>query len=167
MASPLKATPSATRKVDTGVKNRAKVASGLEEVLADTYRLLFKTHTYHWNVTGPLFYSVHHLTEEQYQDLFEAADVLAERIRALGQVAPMRFGDIVRDSAISDLDGTPSAGEMIDDLRKDHEHLAKRLHQLIRTAEEHDDDVTGDLAIARSSVHEKAAWMLRAMTDGS
>ncbi|QDL91730.1 DNA starvation/stationary phase protection protein [Paroceanicella profunda] len=165
MASPLKATPTATRSMDTGVTHRAKVAAGLEEVLADTYRLLFKTHTYHWNVTGPLFYSIHHLTEEQYQDLFEAADVLAERIRALGQVTPMRFADMASNSAVKDLDKRPSAGEMIDDLRKDHEQLAKRLHKLIRLAEDNDDDVTGDLAIARSSVHEKAAWMLRAMTD--
>ena len=149
-------------KVDAGVRNSKDIASGLADVLADTYRLTFKTHGYHWNVVGPHFYSVHKLTEEQYNDMFAAADVVAERIRALGYLAPMKFKELTDKSVIKDRKGTPSAGEMIADLAGDHEQVAKRLHALADLAESQKDIVTVDLATVRAGFHEKAAWMLRA-----
>ncbi|GGA19299.1 Dps family protein [Neptunicoccus cionae] len=163
MTSPLNVVPS-EHDVNSGVRNAGAIAKGLGDVLADTYRLMFKTHAYHWNVEGPLFFSLHKLTEEQYQNLFEAADVLAERIRALGQLAPSNLSAIVEDSRIKDLDGQPSAGEMVADLAKDHETVAHRLHALTKLAGDHGDPVTEDLATARAAFHEQAVWMLKAIT---
>lgn len=163
MKSSLNVVPSADR-VNTGVREVDGIADGLADVLADTYRLIFKTHAYHWNVTGPLFYSVHKLTEEQYENMFAAADELAERIRALGRIAPMRMADITARSVVEDLTETPSTGQMIDDLAKDHERLAHRLHALVELVEGRRDPVTEDLATGRSAFHEQAAWMLRALT---
>jgi len=149
--------------IATGVRDPEAIADGLADVLADTYRLIFKTHAYHWNVTGPTFYSVHKLTEEQYENMFTAADELAERIRALGQLAPTRMDDIMARSRIEDLEVTPSAGEMIEDLASDHQNLAHRLHALVELVEARKDPVTEDLATERSAFHEEAAWMLRAI----
>jgi starvation-inducible DNA-binding protein len=162
MNTSLKITPQ-TEAVKTGVKDVEGIASGLSDVLADTYRLIFKTHAYHWNVTGAAFYSIHKLTEEQYEDMFTAADELAERIRALGQLAPMRMSDIMKRSTIEDLDETPTAQEMVEDLARDHERLAHRLHALIELVEGRRDPVTEDLATERSAFHEQAVWMLRAI----
>ncbi|MEM9013095.1 MAG: DNA starvation/stationary phase protection protein [Pseudomonadota bacterium] len=149
--------------VSTGVQNSKGIVDGLADVLADTYRLTFKTHTYHWNVAGPLFYSVHNMTEEQYENMFDAADELAERIRALGHLAPISFQDLSTKSVLKDFDTTPSAGEMVADLAADHERVAHRLHALIELAGARKDEVTVDLATERSAFHEKAAWMLRAL----
>ncbi|MEJ6391948.1 DNA starvation/stationary phase protection protein [Gymnodinialimonas sp. 2305UL16-5] len=149
--------------VTTGVRDVEGIADGLADILADTYRLIFKTHAYHWNVTGPAFYSIHKLTEEQYENMFEAADELAERIRALGQLAPMRMNDILERSKIVDLDATPSAQRMVEDLAQDHAQLAYRLHALINLVEGRQDPVTEDLATERSAFHEQAAWMLRSI----
>ena len=153
----------AVKDVKSGVKDAETVAEGLANVLADTYRLTFKTHAFHWNVEGPLFYGVHNLTEGQYEDMFEAADELAERMRALGQMAPMTMADIMENSVIKDATKTPSAGEMVAMLAEDHVRVAHRLHALIKVAGEQNDPVTEDLATARSGFHEKAAWMLRAL----
>jgi len=163
MSDALKVVPS-SETVKTGVTDVKAIAAGLCDVLADTYRLTFKTHAYHWNVTGPLFYSVHNLTEDQYEDMFAAADDLAERVRALGELAPMRMADIMERSRIEDAKDALSTGAMVDDLSRDHERLAHRLHGLIEIAGEHNDPVTEDLATARAAVHEKAVWMLRAIT---
>lgn len=146
----------------TGVRNPGPVADALARVLSDTYRLLIKTHIYHWNVVGPNFYSVHTLTEEQYEDIFAATDALAERIRALGKFAPMSMKDMLVDSPISSNSEVTDASEMVADLAADNERLALRLHALIKIAEDNRDPVTADLATARSAFHEKAAWMLRA-----
>ncbi|ATG48584.1 DNA starvation/stationary phase protection protein [Celeribacter ethanolicus] len=162
MADILETTPAAT-SVKTGVKSPKPVATGLAQVLTDTYTLLLKTHIYHWNVEGPLFYSIHTLTEEQYGALFAATDELAERIRALGQLAPMSVSDVLGGAKLKDAPKSPSAHDMVADLASDHEHLAAQMHKLIKLAEEHDDDVTADLATARAAFHEKAAWMLRAI----
>ncbi len=152
------------KEISSGVKQPETIAEGLTNVLADTYRLTFKTHAFHWNVEGPLFYSIHNLTEEQYEDMFAAADDLAERIRAVGQMAPMTMAEIVGNSVIEDTDPAPSAGEMCKLLAQDHERLAHRLRALIKVAGEQNDPVTEDLATARSAFHEKAAWMLKALT---
>ena len=111
------------------------MAQGLEDMLADTYRLLFKSHAVHWNVEGPMFFSVHNLTEAQYDDLFAAADVIAERIRALGRLAPSTLSSIVANSVVKDAEKPASAGAMCEDLAADHERVAHRLHALIELAE--------------------------------
>ncbi|MCF6445850.1 Dps family protein [Nereida sp. MMG025] len=162
MTDALKVVPS-SNTVETGVVEVKAIANGLADVLADTYRLLFKTHAYHWNVEGPLFYSIHNLTEEQYEDMFAAADELAERIRALGQLAPMSLSDIMNRSVIEDQTKPLSAGDMCHDLADDHERIAHRLHALVEMTEGRRDVVTEDLATERSAFHEQAAWMLRAI----
>lgn len=154
----------APKEISSGVRHPETIASGLSQVLADTYRLTFKTHAYHWNVEGPLFYSIHNLTEEQYEDMFAAADKLAERMRAIGQMAPMAMSDIMEQSVIEDGNTSPTAGEMCEILADDHQRVAHRLHALIKTAGEQNDPVTEDLATERSAFHEQAAWMLRALT---
>lgn len=165
MTDALKVVPSED-KVSTGVRDTATIAEGLADVLSDTYRLVFKTHAYHWNVEGPLFYSVHKLTEGQYEEMFEAADVLAERIRALGQLAPAQLAEIMRRSKIEDREGDMTAAEMLEDLASDHERIAHRLHALVDLVDGRKDPVTDDLATARSAFHEQAAWMLRALNKG-
>ncbi|AHD08500.1 MULTISPECIES: Dps family protein [Phaeobacter] len=152
--------------VATGVRDTSVIASGIADVLADTYRLVFKTHAYHWNVEGPAFYSVHKLTEEQYENMFAAADDLAERIRALGHLAPSSLADIVGRSKLEDKPGGLTAAEMVEDLAHSHERVAHRLHALAELAGDRKDIVTEDLATARSAFHEQAAWMLRAISKG-
>ncbi|WP_373356354.1 Dps family protein [Pseudoroseicyclus sp. CXY001] len=152
----------AAQSLHTGVRNEESVAAALASALADTYRLMAKTHIYHWNLEGPQFFAIHKLTEEQYEDLFAAADEMAERIRALGLKAPATIAELttgnVIDEAISDFAVT----EVVKSLAADHERLAHRLHAVIRIAEGQNDPVTADLITARSAAHEKAAWMLRA-----
>lgn len=148
--------------VQTGVRDTKTIAKALADTLSDTYRLMFKTHAYHWNVEGPMFYSVHNLTEAQYENMFEAADVIAERVRALGQLAPWSLEWLSDQSVISTPSEAPSAGDMVEELAKDHERVAHRLHALFKLAGDVD-PVTEDLAVARSAFHEKAAWMLRAL----
>ncbi len=149
--------------VSTGVRDTSAIADAMANVLADTYRLVFKTHAYHWNVEGPLFYSIHKLTEEQYENMFAAADELAERIRALGKLAPAQLAEITSRSRITDKEGPLSAAEMLEDLASNHERLAHRLHAVIELIEGRKDPVTEDLATERSAFHEQAAWMLRAL----
>ena len=161
MSTALKVVPSKSN-ASTGVTDHKNIADGLAEILADTYRLTFKTHVYHWNVEGPMFHSIHVLTESQYTEMFAAADVIAERIRALGYLTPQAFSELADESALKDRAKMPNAIAMVKDLCSDHERVAKRLHKLIETAEAGSDPVTADLATARSAFHEKAAWMLRA-----
>lgn len=170
MNSPLNIAPSnpmniapTDKVVKTGVRDVDAVAEGLADVLSESYALLLKTHSYHWNVEGPMFHAVHVLTEEQYTDLFAAIDVIAERIRALGRIAPMKPSDVVNMSNDHTTLDRPSAPWMVQDLADDHERLAHRLHALIELAEARKDPVTADLATARAAVHEKAVWMLRAL----
>jgi len=163
MSNALKVTPT-SNDVATGVRDTGAVAVALADVLADTYRLTFKSHAYHWNVEGPLFFSIHNLTEGQYEDMFAAADDIAERIRALGHLAPASLKKILSDSVVEDQDDLPDAGKMCHDLAEDHTRVAHRLHALIKLAGDHNDPVTEDLATERSAFHEKAAWMLRAIS---
>jgi len=155
-----------SKDIKTGVRAPETIARGLADVLAYTYALTYKTHAYHWNVEGPLFYSIHHLTEEHYEDMFAAADQLAERIRAIGQMAPMSLNEIQKLTVIEDSAENVSAGDMCKALAQDHERTAHRLHALVKIAGEQNDPVTEDLATVRSAFHEKAAWMLKALTAG-
>ncbi|PRY23125.1 starvation-inducible DNA-binding protein [Aliiruegeria haliotis] len=170
MNSPLNIAPSnpmniapSDKVVKTGVRDVDAVAEGLADVLSESYAVLLKTHSYHWNVEGPLFHAVHVLTEEHYTDLFAAIDVIAERIRALGRVAPMKPSDVVNMSNEHSTLEHPSALWMLEDLAKDNERLAHKLHALVELADARKDHATADLATARIAVHEKAVWMLRAL----
>jgi len=144
--------------------SRKKLAAHLGAATADTYMLLAKTQGYHWNVAGPLFVSIHELTEQQYKDLFGAADDLAERIRALGEPSPGSYARFAELSAIEEDDGAPkSAAAMVEALAHDNELVARRLKAASDVAEELGDKVTEDMLIERMQVHEQNAWMLRAI----
>lgn len=137
------------------------VAKELNSVLASTYMLYIKTHSFHWNVTGANFKSLHELFEEQYDDLAEAADTLAERIRALGFAAPAGLKVFQKLSQVHDVpDTVPDAETMLKLLADDNEKLNDMLQQLIETAQEHGDEVTADMAIERQQQHQKNIWML-------
>lgn len=132
--------------------------------LADTYVLTLKTHGYHWNVEGANFYALHKLLEEQYQELFEAADEIAERLRALGRFAPGSFAEMRELSGIQEAGEPPfSEKHIIQDLVNDHMNVAQALRRGIEICEEHDDMGTADLLTNRVKAHEKDAWMLRSM----
>ncbi|MDX2157062.1 MAG: DNA starvation/stationary phase protection protein [Hyphomicrobiaceae bacterium] len=150
---------------DTGLDagNRRKVSDHLADVLADVYTLLLKTHVYHWNVVGPLFVPIHELTEKHYNDLFEAADVIAERIRALGHPAPLSFGALLSKTALEEETVRRTAADMVEHLAEDHEMLVRRLREAALAADEVDDLVTADLLTQRMAFHEKAIWMLRSI----
>ena len=141
---------------------RDAVAEALKQALADSYAMYFKTLGVHWNVTGAGFYGIHKLTDAQYKELHEAADAIAERIRALGHVAPASFSEF-RDLSIVDVD-TPhtTTAEMLKTLVGDNEAVAKRMLEVSDVAEENNDKFTEDMIIARIGTHEENAWMLRA-----
>jgi starvation-inducible DNA-binding protein len=147
---------------DIDLEQRKRLAASLTGMLADAYVLLVKTQGVHWNVVGPLFVSLHQLTEEQYQDLFGAIDEIAERIRALGYLAPTSIAEMMPHSAIGEETGNPTAEQMVEALIRDHETVARRLREAVEMAEGLRDVATADLLTERLQVHEKAVWMLRA-----
>ena len=151
---------------ETGLEHRKRLAGSLAATLADTYLLLVKTQGYHWNVVGPLFVSLHRLTEEQYQNLFEAADDLAERIRALGHPAPSSITEMISLTQIDEDTGKASAEEMVEHLVNDHEAIVRRLREATIAAEELHDAVTAGMLTDRMQFHEQAVWMLRAVIAG-
>lgn len=152
-------------KVDTGIdkEQRKALAATLQNALADSYVLYLKTQGVHWNIVGPTFYSVHKLTEAQYEDMRAAVDELAERIRALGHIAPASFGDFARLSVIESTDTPKDAETMVETLVADNEAVAKRLREFVARAEEADDVFTADMLTARIGQHEENAWMLRSI----
>lgn len=147
---------------DTDLEQRKQLAAGLTGMLADAHILLMKTQGVHWNVVGPLFISLHQLTEEQYQDLFGAIDQIAERIRAIGYPAPKSVAEMMTHTAIKEETGNPTAEEMVRALIGDHETVSRRLRDAVEVAEGLRDVATADLLTERLQVHEKAVWMLRA-----
>lgn len=150
---------------DLGIDDRKRLADNLADIVADTYVLLVKTQGYHWNVVGPLFISLHKLTEEQYEDLFAAGDELAERIRTLGYPAPTSLREMIKDSRISEAKGNPTAEEMVENLVADHETLVRHLREITELAEDLHDQGTADMLTERMKAHEKAIWMLRAIVS--
>ena len=142
---------------------RKAIAQGLSVLLADTYTLYLKTHNYHWNVTGPMFQTLHTLFETQYNELALAVDEIAERIRALGEFAPGSYKEYAKLTNIKEADGIPSAEDMIKDLVKGQEAIAKTARSIVPVADEASDEVTLDLLTQRMTVHEKTAWMLRSL----
>lgn len=145
---------------------RKELCDMLGEALASSYVLYHKTHAYHWNVTGPLFYSVHNLTEEQYQDLATAIDELAERIRSLGFPAPIGLKAYYERSTIKDVTGTPDAGTMLKELALDNQHLAGSMRKIVEKAEAIGDTFTADFVTDRIGTHEENGWMLSALAMG-
>lgn len=155
----------ATTTIDTGVDraDRARISDGLARLLADTATLYFKTHGYHWNVTGPMFRTLHLMFEEEYMELREAVDVIAERIRALGRWAPVSYRELANLSSVPEAEGVPTSREMVEDLALGHEQLARAVRELLPAAETAGDYPTVDLLSARGASHEKATWMLRSI----
>lgn len=148
---------------ETGVESRRLLATSLTGVLADSFVLMIKTQSYHWNVVGPLFQPLHEMTEAQYRDVFEAIDEIAERIRALGEVAPLSFTDLISHASLAEETRAKTAASMVAQLVSDHEALARRFRDLGAEAAGAGDGVTEDLANSRMAFHEKTAWMLRSV----
>ena len=142
---------------------RAEAAQNLSDILAATYRLTIKSHVYHWNVVGPLFKPLHELTEEHYNALFGAADIIAERIRALGHLAPATLGEAADFAPKANDVGKLTAVDMVNDLVTDHEKAVKVMRETAEKADEAGDVVTADMLTDRLTFHEKALWMLRAI----
>lgn len=150
--------------IGIGKKSRADVADGLAQVLADTYTLYQKTHSYHWNVTGPRFSQLHTMFETQYNELWAALDDLAERIRALGVLAPGPQTISKRTEIVAD-NGEASAEQMVLNLLKGHETVVKAARKVLEASEEAGDQATADLMTQRVAASEKTAWMLRATAE--
>ncbi|WP_341860928.1 DNA starvation/stationary phase protection protein [Gymnodinialimonas sp. 57CJ19] len=150
----------AIRKDTASRRSIAPVTEALRIVLNETYQLILDTQSCHWNVTGPQFYSLHEMTEAQYSDMFRAVDLLAERIRTLGEPAYVDLRG--RNSAVVT---DQSTDDMLHGLLQGHEALSHQLHALVRAADAADDPVTADLATNRAAFHDTAAWILRATTS--
>jgi starvation-inducible DNA-binding protein len=156
-----------TPKIDIGIseKDRRAIAEGLSRLLADNYSLYLKTHNFHWNVTGPMFQTLHVMFMEQYNELWVALDEIAERIRALGFPAPGTNSQFARLTSIPETEGVPEAREMIRLLVAGHEAVARTARKIFPAVEKASDEPTADLLTQRLQVHEKTAWMLRSLLE--
>lgn len=154
--------------IDIGIddKDRKQPAEALSHLLADSYTLYLKTHNFHWNVTGPMFQTLHLMFEQQYTELAVAVDAIAERIRSLGHPAPGSYAAFSRLAGVKDSDGIPKAMEMVGILVNDHETVIRTARNVVTAAETASDQATSDLATQRLQIHEKTAWMLRSLLEG-
>lgn len=157
-------------KVDIGIedKKRKEIADGLSHFLADAYTLYLKTHNFHWNVTGPMFNSLHVMFETQYTEQWTALDEIAERIRALGHNAPGSYAEFVKLSSIKEetgLTNVPEWREMVTQLVSGNEAVCRTARKTLKTADDAGDDPTVDLMTQRLQTHEKYAWMLRSLLE--
>ena len=144
-------------------KERTEITAGLSRLLADSYTLYLKTHNYHWNVEGPLFNTLHLMFEQQYTELAQAVDIIAERIRALGEPAPGSYAAFSKLSSIEEEDEVPDAETMIANLVKGQEAVVRTARSIFPAVERANDEPTADLLTQRMQIHEKNAWMLRSM----
>lgn len=153
--------------MDIGIKeqDRKNIAEGLSRLLADTYTLYLKTHYFHWNVTGPMFNTLHLMFEGQYTELALAVDLVAERIRSLDIYAPGTYRDFVKLSSIKESESVPNAQDMIKELVAGHEAVCRTARSVFPAAEEASDEATADLLTQRLQLHEKTAWMLRSLLE--
>jgi len=153
--------------MDIGIKEeeRKAIVEGLSRLLADTYTLYLKTHNFHWNVTGPMFQTLHLMFETQYNELALAVDLVAERIRALGFPAPGSYSEFARLSSIKEATVVPRAQDMIKDLVEGQEAVVRTARAAFAAAESAHDEATADLLTQRIQVHEKTAWMLRSLLE--
>ena len=154
-------------KINIGIPQaqRVQIAEGLSGLLADTYTLYLKTHNFHWNVTGPMFTTLHTMFEQQYTELALAVDVIAERIRALGVFAPGSYKQFSELSSIKEETATPSATKMIKQLVEGQEAVTRTARSIFPVVEKANDEPTADLLTQRMQVHEKNAWMLRSLLE--
>jgi starvation-inducible DNA-binding protein len=153
--------------MDIGIKeqDRKNIAEGLSRLLADTYTLYLKTHYFHWNVTGPMFKTLHLMFEGQYTELALAVDLVAERIRSLDIYAPGTYRDFVKLSSIKESESVPNAQDMIKELVAGHEAVCRTARSVFPAAEAASDEATADLLTQRLQLHEKTAWMLRSLLE--
>ncbi len=153
--------------IDIGIndKDRANIAESLSRMLADSYILYLKTHNFHWNVTGPMFQALHNLFMTQYTEQWNALDLIAERIRALGHPAPGSYKRFVELSSLQEEDGVPAALDMVRQLVAGQEAVARTARAAFKVANAADDQPTADLLTQRMEVHEKNAWMLRVLLE--
>lgn len=151
--------------VDIGIneQDRATIADGLKRLLADSYTLYLQTHNFHWNVTGPQFRELHLMFEEHYTELATAVDEIAERIRTLDVPAPGTYKAFAELSSINEAEGVPAADEMVKILTRSHEQVVKTCRDVLAPAQDAGDESTAALVSDRMRVHEKTAWMLRAL----
>ena len=154
-------------EIDIGIKekDREKIAKGLSRLLADTYALYLKTHNFHWNVTGPMFQTLHLMFETQYNELALAVDLIAERIRALGFPAPGTYSVYARLSSIKETNGVPKAEIMVRLLVDGQEAVVRTARSIFPVVEKAGDEATADLLTQRIQLHEKTAWMLRSLLE--
>lgn len=154
-------------EIDIGIneQDRKAIAEGLSHLLADSYTLYLKTHFYHWNVTGPMFTSLHQMFELQYSELAIAVDTIAERIRTLGHTAPGSYAAYSRLSSISEDEEVPDANRMLQNLVIGQEAVIKTARNLLPIVERAGDEPTADLLTQRMQLHEKTAWMLRSLLE--
>jgi len=156
------------RQIDIGISDadREKIARELSKLLADTYTLYLTTHNFHWNVTGPMFNTLHAMFMTQYTELWNAVDPIAERIRALGHAAPGSYAEFGRLSSVDDAPSkTPKALDMVRVLVRGHEAVARTARSIFPLVESANDQPTADLLTQRLNVHEKTAWMLRSLLE--
>ena len=153
--------------IDIGIaeSSRVEIADGLSRLLADTYTLFIKTHYYHWNVTGPMFNSLHLMFENQYNELATAVDDIAERIRSLGCFAPGTYHEFSRLTAVNEDKDIPAAKNMIENLVQGQETVVKTARSLFPIVNSGNDEATADLLTQRIQLHEKTAWMLRSLLE--
>jgi starvation-inducible DNA-binding protein len=153
--------------MNTGISeaDRKKISDGLSALLADSYTLYLMTHNFHWNVTGPQFNSLHMMFMDQYTEQWNALDVIAERIRALGFPAPGTYKEFVKLASIQEVEGVPKANEMIAHLVAAQEATARTARKLFPVVDEANDQPTADVLTQRIDVHEKTAWMLRSLLE--
>ena len=151
--------------IDIGIsgKDRGRIADGLSRLLADTYTLYLTTHNFHWNVEGPMFNTLHLMFMEQYTELWNALDAIAERIRSLGYPAPGTYAEFTKLTSITQPEGVPAALDMVGALVKGHEAVARTARNVFPSAEKAGDESTADLLTQRLQIHEKTAWMLRSL----
>ncbi|MEX2601844.1 MAG: DNA starvation/stationary phase protection protein [Balneolaceae bacterium] len=156
-----------TMEVHIGIDeaSRKKIADGLSRLLADSYMVYLKSHNYHWNVTGQLFHPLHEQFEEQYTELAEAIDVIAERIRALGRRAPGSFTEFSKITSIQEDTDHPDAIEMIRRAAQAHETILRTAREALKACQDAGDEASIDLITQRLHVHSKTAWMLRSQLD--
>ncbi|SRR5690606_15214848 len=154
-------------QVEIGIsaQDRKQLADELSKLLADSYTLYLKTHNFHWNVTGPMFQTLHIMFEEHYTELATAVDLIAERIRALGHPAPGSYAAYAKLSSIPETDGVPDALEMVKQLVEGHEAVIRTARNVVTLAEQARDQATADLGTQRLQLHEKTAWMLRSLLE--
>lgn len=153
----------ASIEIGLSTKHRQDIADGLGRLLADTWVLYGKTHGFHWNVTGPMFTSLHGMFDTQYNELWESLDEIAERIRALGLPAPFGDSTLTKLASIEEASSIPSAMDMVKQLMTDHEAVARTARSVFEIADSANDQPSADLLTQRLQVHEKTAWMLRSL----